>query len=180
VVIDLDTTLVTAFSDKEGAVPTYKRGFGFHPLLAYADHGAQGTGEPLAGLLRPGNAGSNTATDHIDVFDAALEQLPALLREPDEHGRRAVLVRTDAAGATHAFTHHLAAAGVEFSVGAYLHQFDIHPVLAQLPEQAWTPAYQVGNHVPGNTDRSSSPARAPGSPRPPDWLTSRRGRRGPG
>ena len=54
-----------------------------------------------------------------------------------------MLVRTDAAGATHTFTHHLAAMGVEFSVGAYLHQFDIHWVLAQLPEQAWTPAYQV-------------------------------------
>jgi hypothetical protein len=54
-----------------------------------------------------------------------------------------VLVRTDAAGATHCFTHHLAALGVEFSVGAYLHHFDIHWVLAQLPEAAWTPAYQV-------------------------------------
>jgi hypothetical protein len=51
-----------------------------------------GTGEPLAGLLRPGNAGSNTATDHIEVFDAALVQLPARLREPDERGGRAVLV----------------------------------------------------------------------------------------
>jgi len=57
--------------------------------------------------------------------------------------RRAVLVRTDAAGATHAFTHHLAVLGVEFSVGAYLHYFDIHTVVNQLPEQAWTPAYQV-------------------------------------
>jgi hypothetical protein len=54
-----------------------------------------------------------------------------------------VLVRTDAAGATQCFTHHVAARGVEFSVGAYLHHFDIHWVLAQLPEQAWTPAYQV-------------------------------------
>ncbi|MGH3993842.1 MAG: IS1380 family transposase, partial [Pseudonocardiaceae bacterium] len=110
---------------------------------AYADHGAGGTGEPVAGLLRPGNAGSNTAADHIKVFDAALAQLPAHLREPDEHGARSVLVRTDAAGATHTFTHHLAAAGVQFSVGAYLHHFDIPHVLTQLPERAWTPAYQV-------------------------------------
>lgn len=153
VVIDLDATLVTAHSEKESATRTWKKTFGFHPLLAYADHGDGGTGEPLAGVLRPGNAGSNTATDHIEVFDAALAQLPAHLREPDQHGRRAVLVRTDAAGATHTFTHHLAAAGIEFSVGAYLHHFDIHRVLAQLPEQAWTPAYQVrapraGQHGP--------------------------------
>ena len=144
VVIDLDATLVTAHSEKEAAAPTYKRGFGFHPLLAFADHGDGGTGEPVAALLRPGNAGSNTAADHIEVFDAALAQLPAPWRTPDEHGRRPVLVRTDAAGATHGFTHHLAAMGAEFSVGAYLHHFDIHWVLAQLPEAAWTPAYQVG------------------------------------
>jgi hypothetical protein len=153
VVIDLDATLVTAHSEKESATRTWKKTFGFHPLLAYADHGAGGTGEPVADLLRPGNAGSNTAADHIEVFDAALAQLPAHLREPDEHGHRPVLVRTDAAGATHAFTRHLAAAGIEFSVGAYLHHFDIHHVLTQLPEQAWTPAYQVrapraGEHGP--------------------------------
>jgi hypothetical protein len=140
VVIDLDATLVTAHSEKEAAAPTYKRGFGFHPLLAYADHGDGGTGEPVAALLRPGNAGSNTAADHIEVFDAAVAQLPAPWRTPDQQGRCPVLVRTDAAGATH----HLAAMGVEFSVGAYLHHFDIHEVLAQLPEAAWTPAYQVG------------------------------------
>jgi Transposase DDE domain group 1 len=144
VVIDLDATLVTAHSEKEAAAPTYKRGFGFHPLLAFADHGDGGTGEPVGALLRPGNAGSNTAADHIEVFDAALAQRPAPWRTPDEHGRRPVLVRTDAAGATHGFTHRLAAMGAEFSVGAYLHHFDIHEVLAQLPEAAWTPAYQVG------------------------------------
>jgi hypothetical protein len=153
VVIDLDATLVTAHSEKESATRTWKKTFGFHPLLAYADHGVGGTGESLAGLLRPGNAGSNTATDHIEVFNAALAQLPQSWRTPDEHGRRAVLVRTDAAGATHTFTHHLAASGVQFSVGAYLHHFDIHTVLNQLPEQAWTPAYQVrtpraGQHGP--------------------------------
>jgi len=61
--IDLDATLVTAHSEKENAAPTFKRGFGFHPLWAFADHGQEGTGEPLAVLLRAGNAGSNTAVD---------------------------------------------------------------------------------------------------------------------
>ncbi len=110
---------------------------------AYVDHGEGGTGEPVAGLLRVGNTGSNTAADHIAVFEQAVDQLPEPWRTPDEQGRLPVLVRSDAAGATHEFTAHLHAAGVEFSVGAYLHQFDIHRVLAQLPEQAWTPAYQV-------------------------------------
>ena len=58
--IDLDATLVTAHSDKQGAAGTYKGGFGFHPLAAWLDRG-EGTGEPLAAVLRPGNAAANTA-----------------------------------------------------------------------------------------------------------------------
>jgi Transposase DDE domain group 1 len=60
-VIDVDATLVTAHSEKESAAPTFKRGFGFHPLWAFVDHGPEGTGEPLAFGLRDGNAGSNPA-----------------------------------------------------------------------------------------------------------------------
>ena len=72
IVIDIDATLITAHSEKDGAAGTFKRGFGFHPLLAYLDD----TREALAGVLRPGNAGANTASDHVDVVDLALEQLP--------------------------------------------------------------------------------------------------------
>ena len=86
-VIDIDGTLVNSHSDKEEAAPTYKRGFGFYPLLAYLDR----TGEPLAALLRPGNAGSGTAADHIAVLDAALAQLPV-----DPHTAE-VIARTDSA-----------------------------------------------------------------------------------
>ena len=75
-VIDVDATLVTAHSEKEGAAATFKKGFGHHPLWAFVDHGTQGTGEPVAALLRPGNAGSNTAADHLAVIRAALRQLP--------------------------------------------------------------------------------------------------------
>jgi hypothetical protein len=32
VTIDVDATLLTAHSDKEGAEPTWKRGYGFHPM----------------------------------------------------------------------------------------------------------------------------------------------------
>jgi hypothetical protein len=66
--IDLDATLVQADSDKQGAAPTFKKGFGFHPLLAFLDRG-DGTGEALAGILREGNAASNTAADHLAVLD---------------------------------------------------------------------------------------------------------------
>jgi hypothetical protein len=71
-IVDLDATLVTAHSDKEQAAPNFKRGYGFHPLCAFADHGQGGSGEPLAILLRPGNAGSNTAADHEHVLAEAL------------------------------------------------------------------------------------------------------------
>jgi hypothetical protein len=144
VVLDLDATLVTAHSDKETAAPTWKGGFGFHPLLGFVDHGDGGTGEPVAELLRPGNAGSNTAADHVLVLKQALAQVPEHLRQPDTRGRVAVLVRTDAAGATHEFTRHVADTGMEFSVGAYLHHFDIEAVLRRVPKKgAWTPAYDA-------------------------------------
>ena len=64
-VVDIDATLVGSHSEKEQAAPTYTRGFGFHPLLAYLD----ATGEALAGVLRRGNAGSGTAADHVSVLD---------------------------------------------------------------------------------------------------------------
>ncbi len=87
--IDLDATLVTAHSEKEAAAPTYKRGFGFHPLLAYADHGDGGTGEPVAALLRPGNAGSNTAADHMGLSSVVCKR-PTRRASCAESGRGAV------------------------------------------------------------------------------------------
>ena len=76
VIVGLDATIVAAHSEKEGATPTFKGTFGFHPLLAFVDHGTGGTGESLAGLLRPGRATANDAADHIEVLTAALAQLP--------------------------------------------------------------------------------------------------------
>ena len=143
VVLDLDATLLIAHSDKEWAAKTWKKTFGFHPLLGYVDHGDAGTGEPVAGLLRAGNAGSNTTADHITVLDVALAQLPDQVHAADAHGRRAILVRTDAAGATHGVTTRITELGMQFSVGAYLHHFDIPTVLAAIPAAAWTPAYNA-------------------------------------
>ena len=88
--IDVDATLITAHSEKEKAAGNYKHGYGFHPLGAYADE----TREALAMLLRPGNAGSNTAADHKTVIDLALAQIPA-----EQIESIAILVRADSAGA---------------------------------------------------------------------------------
>jgi Transposase DDE domain group 1 len=60
-VLDVDATVVEAHSEKEFAAAHFKGGYGFHPVLVWLDN----TNEALAGLLRPGNAGANTAADHI-------------------------------------------------------------------------------------------------------------------
>lgn len=128
-VIDIDGTLVTAHSEKEGAAPTYKSGFGFHPLLAYLDR----TGEPLAALLRPGNAGSGTASDHIAVLDAALAQLP---RDPRTHE---VIVRTDSAACSHEFLDTCRERGVRFVVGHAL-SAEIAQAVVTAPRSRWIQA----------------------------------------
>jgi hypothetical protein len=72
VTVDIDATIVTSCSEKEQAMPTWKKTYGHHPLAVFADHGPQGSGEPLAVMLRAGNAGSNTADDHIEATRLAL------------------------------------------------------------------------------------------------------------
>lgn len=106
-VIDIDGTLVDVHSAKELATPTYKRGFGFYPLVAYLD----ATGEALAGMLRQGNAGSGTAEDHVVVLDAALRQLPV---DPNSNE---VIVRTDAGGTSHGLAPACEERGVRFIGG---------------------------------------------------------------
>jgi hypothetical protein len=128
-VIDIDATLIGAHSDKEQAAPTYKRGFGFHPLLAYLD----ATGEALAGLLRPGNAGSGTAADHVTVLNDALAQLPI---DPTDNE---VIARADSAGWSHGFVEHCRSRQVRFVIGHQL-TIDIANVLVTVPESAWVPA----------------------------------------
>ena len=128
-VIDIDATLVGAHSEKEQAAPTWKRGFGFHPLLAYLD----ATGEALAGVLRPGNAGSGTATDHVIVLDDALAQLPI------DPAKVEVIARADSAGWSHDFVNACRQRNVRFVIGHQL-TVEVASVLVDLPEQAWQPA----------------------------------------
>ena len=143
-IIDVDATLVGSHSEKEQAKPTFKRGFGFHPLCAFVDHGPTGTGEPLQIQLRPGNAGSNTAQDHIDVVRLALKQLP--LHQPGMRPGRKVLVRVDGAGSTHAFLDWLSGQRLSYSVGFGLPDHTPE-LLAKIPEQVWTPAYDAHDQV---------------------------------
>jgi Transposase DDE domain group 1 len=138
---DIDATLVTAHSDKEQAAPTWKKGYGFHPLTVFADHGAGGNGEPLAIMLRPGNAGSNTAADHIEALKLALAQLPAGLR-------KRVLVRADSGGGTHEFLTWLTRPGrrLQYSVGFTI-TGEVAEAVAKVPAGAWTPAYDSNGRV---------------------------------
>jgi hypothetical protein len=141
-VLDLDATLLTAHSDKQGAAPTFKRGFGFHPLACYLDRG-DGTGEALSGILRPGNAGSNTAADHVDVLAMALLALPKPARA------QPILVRTDAAGATHGFVEELDRRGLGFSIGFPI-EADVQQAILAAPTDGWLPAHdQRGHNRPG-------------------------------
>jgi len=132
-VIDADATLVSAHSDcKQGAAGTYKGSFGFAPLLAYLDRG-RSPGEPLAGILRPGNAAPGAAEDLVALVDLALAQLPRIA------GDQPVLVRSDSAGASTRLAWHLRGQGVGFSLGMPIDAHVREAILAQ-PESAWTSA----------------------------------------
>jgi hypothetical protein len=132
-IVDADATLVLAHSDlKQGAAGTYKHSFGFAPLLAYLDRG-QAPGEPLAGILRPGNAAPGAASDLITLVDLALAQLPTSASD------QPVLVRSDSAGASTRLAWHLHDQDVGFSLGMQIDAHVREAILAQ-PEPAWTPA----------------------------------------
>jgi hypothetical protein len=137
VTVDIDATIVTSCSEKQQAAPTWKKTYGHHPLTVFADHGAEGTGEALAVLLRAGNAGSNTASDHIEAARLALAQLPRGLR-------RRVLIRTDSGGGTHEFLDWLTrpARRLRYSVGFTITE-DVQEAILKIPARAWTPAYDA-------------------------------------
>lgn len=145
-VIDLDATLITAHSEKQAAAATFKRGFGFHPLCAFLDHGPTGSGEALAISLRPGNAGSNTATDHIDIVKRALAQLPGRSRPSKK-----ILIRADGAGGTHEFVSWLTGRRLAYSVGFTL-PFDTPDLYRLIPENMWTPAYDANGGIRDGAD----------------------------
>jgi Transposase DDE domain group 1 len=135
-ILDIDASLLIAHSEKEGAAGNYKGGFGFHPLLCYLAE----TGEPLAAVLRPGNAAPHTAADHFEVLQLALEQLPEA-----DLGRE-ILARADIGGRTHAFTQDCRDAGIRFSVGYEVDE-RVREAIAELPESAWQSAVDGDGEV---------------------------------
>jgi len=141
VVLDVDATLVTAHSEKEQAAATFKKGFGYHPLGVWCDN----TQEMLAVKLRAGNAGSNTATDHIDVLGKAIAQVPAA-------HRKRMLVRADGAGSSHDLLDWLTdqnkirGRSVEYSVGFSITQ-KVRDAIALVPAKVWTPAIDAAGDV---------------------------------
>ena len=144
-VIDMDGTLITAHSDKTGAAPTWKKGYGFHPLAAWCAN----TRECLDMLLRPGNAGSNTFTDHREVLGRALKQVPASFR-------RHVLVRIDGAGASHLLIEHLltlttARKTLLFTCGWMITASD-EQAIAAVPDDAWRPGLRQDGSVEDDKD----------------------------
>ena len=168
-VIDMDATLVTAYSEKQGAAPAYKKGFGFHPLGAWLAN----TRECLAMLLRPGNAGSNTVADHIEVLAAAIAQVPARMRS-------GLLVRVDGAGASHELIGHLLSLAsprraVLFTCGWMITPAD-EDAIKMLPASAWQPGLgqdgkvQEDKHVAEITHLMSRAGRWPGGLR---WIVRR-------
>jgi Transposase DDE domain group 1 len=168
-VIDLDGTLITAHSDKEGAAPTFKMGYGFHPLGAWLAN----TAESLAMLLRSGNAGSNTFTDHLAVLTAAIRQIPARMRSR-------LLVRVDGAGASHELITHLLSLSsrrrtVLFTCGWAITEAD-EQAIRLLPAAAWQAAVdqdgvvQEDKHVAEITHLLS---RAAGWPAGLRWIVRR-------
>ena len=141
VVLDVDATLVTAHSDKDQADVTFKKTFGFHPLGVWCDN----TTEMLAIKLRAGNAGSNTAADHIEVLGQAIAQIPAGYRKK-------LLVRADGAGASHDLVDWLTdqnqvrGRSVEYSVGFPITE-RVREAIKLIPKTAWTPAIDATGEI---------------------------------
>jgi hypothetical protein len=142
--IDIDATLVTAHSEKEDAAPNYKGGFGFHPIGAWCDT----TAEPLAGILRPGNAGANDTEDHLELLELTIAALPPAWRAGHDRGddpsevEHDVVVRTDSAGATHHFVQALFCANIGFSIGFPV-SGQVRDALLLAQEEDWRPAIEA-------------------------------------
>ena len=141
-ILDFDSTLLHLHSEKHGAGPTYKGGFGFSPLACFAD----ATNEALAMLLRPGNASAHSGDDHVAVLDLALAQLPVKPRGLDPVDGVAMLARADAGGMSHTFIDALVERGMEFSITAELRQPFRLAILALSPED-WTEAITADGDI---------------------------------
>jgi hypothetical protein len=141
VVVRIDASLIQSHSDKQCAAGDFKGGYGFHPLLAWCDN----TGEFLAVICRPGNAGSNTAADHIAIIDAAIAALPPKWRHN-------LLITIDGAGSSHAVVEHIeqlnsrSGMSVAYSVGF---DFDerVRVAIGAMPDIGWEAALDAAGRA---------------------------------
>ena len=147
--IDVDATITVDHSDnKENAAATWKHTFGFHSLLMFLDRPDIAAGEALAGLLRAGNAGSNTTADHIAVLGQALESLPPHYRPgPDSPRAPQILIRSDSAGATYGFAAACRRVGVGYSLGCAIDAGIRDAVDTLNTAEAWYPAMQADGAI---------------------------------
>ncbi|MGO8966247.1 IS1380 family transposase [Mycobacterium sp.] len=147
--LDVDATITIDHSDnKQNAAATWKKTFGFHPLLVFLDRPDIAGGEALAGLLRAGNAGSNTTADHITVLGWALASLPSQYRPgPGNRDAPQVLIRSDSAGATYGFAAACRTSGVGFSLGAVIDAKVREAAEVLNNADAWYPAIDSGGGI---------------------------------
>ena len=150
-VLDIDSTLVEAHSAKEDAAATYARGFGFNPMAVFCDT----TNEPLAAMLRPGNASPQESDDHLELLERAMCALPGEYRVGHEEGddpetvRHPILLRADSAGASHRFVEALSLANFEYSIGFQMNA-QVKTALSLAQEEDWVPAVDAnGQRRPG-------------------------------
>ncbi len=147
-VIDIDATIVTTKADKQDAAPTYKRTYGHHPLLAMAGD----CNEVLAGTLRPGNAGANTAEDHVVLLGQAIAALPETWRaghapgdHPDDTAKE-LIVRADAGGTSHWLVEACRDRNIGFSLGFGV-TGAVRDAIVCVDDNDWAPAVD-GNGRP--------------------------------
>jgi Transposase DDE domain group 1 len=175
-VVRLDATLIEADSSKEGAKGTWKGGFGFHPLGAWCTN----VGDALAVMLRPGNAGSFTAADHLLVLEAALAQIPASWRSD-------VLVTIDGAGASHEVIDYLSGLNtapahgrrgrrIEYSIGWPVDERTLSAI-GELRERDWADAIGADGKVDPQAqvvDLTGILRHGPGGDRMEGWPADQR------
>src|SRR5271154_3429144 len=145
---DFDSTLLNVHSEKEDAAPTYKHGFGFNPLAVWCDT----TSEPLAAMLRPGNAAPNDTDDHLELLEQTVRAVPLEYALGHEEGDdpalvvHPILVRADSAGATHRFVAALSEANFEYSIGFPI-SASVRDALLLAQEENWVRATELDGGI---------------------------------
>jgi hypothetical protein len=145
---DFDSTLLNVHSEKEDAAPTYKRGFGFNPLAAWCDN----TAEPLAAMLRPGNAAPGDADDHLELLEQVVRAVPPEYALGHEEGDdpalvvHRILVRADSAGASHRFVQSLSDANFDYSIGFPI-SGSVRDALLLAQEEDWVRATELDGGI---------------------------------